>query len=182
MGACKSKSARQAGQKYLFDVMDEKDQKNLSWLEREQRCTWQEENLYAEIEKEVQDWPPAKRKALLEPIDLPDNMDTHRPFKKLRIPLDAEGYCEAFLLDDPQSLPAITHFFDLYGFVVIRGAISEQSCEVSRSDVWEFIKRHRFHAVRNDKSTWNNNNWPSLATLGYLGTSKILSKFLNVRF
>ncbi len=55
----------------------------------------------------------------------------------LSVPKDAEGYVQSFV--DPQY-PKAVEFFEKFGFVVLADVLSNEECQRSVDDVWDYIE------------------------------------------
>jgi hypothetical protein len=55
----------------------------------------------------------------------------------LSVPRDAEGYVQSFV--DPQDAKAVD-FYEKYGFVVIADVLSNEECQRSVDEVWDYIE------------------------------------------
>jgi hypothetical protein len=79
---------------------------------------------------------------------------TYSPLITCKIPLDEEGYVQAFSIDefDPQAVLA---FYQKYGVVVFNDVLSKEEVERSVRDLWvdEETSSHG-HLSRGDPETW----------------------------
>ena len=102
-----------------------------------------------------------------------DNSSFPPSFSPLPLPLDSDGYCVSFTVDEVDQFMS---FYDKYGLVVIRDVLTEEECGESERECWDFMERHSEGELkREDPSTWDNNNWPALSCLGILGNEVVLS-------
>ena len=75
---------------------------------------------------------------------------------------DAEGFTQAFSLDDTAALLA---FYQEHGFVVAKDVVDSPSqIEETIDEIWGLLRIHNGEIDKNDSSTWENESWPT-----YLG-------------
>ena len=95
------------------------------------------------------------------------------PFMRA-IPLDDEGFATSFPVpgndDDADRIRA---FFEEFGYVVLRDAISPAAVTRSVAETWDCLERSCKSARRDDPRTWD--RWCSLKQLGFLGNTVVLS-------
>eukprot|EP00961_Rhodomonas_salina_P165010 2223565-Rhodomonas_salina.6 len=65
-------------------------------------------------------------------------------YARLEVPKDADGFAVAF--EDPAS-DAARDFFNRYGFVVCKNALTQQDCKESLDEVWDCIKRESWRRL-----------------------------------
>lgn len=158
-------------EKYSFE---KKSLPRLTIAEKELRCTKIELEYRESLKRQICNWSDKKRAQLLAPVN--NDVEGDYKFKPLPLPLDSEGFCQSF---DVSNHQAISDFFSVYGFAVIRDCLSQEAVEDSVEEVWDFVERHVKGVQRDNHASWN--NWTSLATLGYLGTASVLSPQFAVR-
>ena len=106
------------------------------------------------------------------PLPSLDNSAFEYKYVRVDLPKDEEGYVVSF---DPETQgEEMKEFFDEYGVVVAREVISEEECEKSVSDFWDFLERHNEGLDRNNIATWAA-FWPMLGKMGICGNTSILS-------
>jgi hypothetical protein len=75
------------------------------------------------------------------------------------VALDADGYAVSFPCPgapgdpDAEAVDARA-FYDRWGFVVFRDAVSAEDCAASRSEVWQALERDTPGVRRDDPATW----------------------------
>eukprot|EP00608_Synchroma_pusillum_P000081 CAMPEP_0198443448 /NCGR_PEP_ID=MMETSP1452-20131203/70101_1 /TAXON_ID=1181717 /ORGANISM="Synchroma pusillum, Strain CCMP3072" /LENGTH=551 /DNA_ID=CAMNT_0044164085 /DNA_START=55 /DNA_END=1710 /DNA_ORIENTATION=- len=82
-------------------------------------------------------------------------------------PLTADGFVQDFDVSDEAG---IRHFFDTYGFVVVRDAVSRQACEDTIDEVWGSLAVRGVD--RHDSETWE--SWPWGSKVGMLGSEPMV--------
>jgi len=94
-------------------------------------------------------------------------------FPKKQLPIDSEGYCKSFSLDEEQELLS---FFDEFGFVVINNVLTKEEVEKTIIEIWDALEEHSWgweekdKVLRDDPRTWTNDFWPqAIMKLGILG-------------
>eukprot|EP00761_Pharyngomonas_kirbyi_P000218 gb/GECH01000218.1/.p1 GENE.gb/GECH01000218.1/~~gb/GECH01000218.1/.p1 ORF type:complete len:394 (+),score=114.50 gb/GECH01000218.1/:1-1182(+) len=102
-----------------------------------------------------------------------DNDQYEYHFQPSPVPVDEEGYVEAFEVEQQEEIKA---FFEKYGVVVVKNVLNKEEYEKTEEEIWDFLKRHSkdYLLDRNDPLTWHY-YWPSLRHLGILGNTIILS-------
>lgn len=71
------------------------------------------------------------------------------------VPYDSDGYVESFLITQEDE---IKEFFNQFGFVVVRDAITPQDCTDTIDEIWTMLeKKSTFN--RNDSESWKS-KWP----------------------
>jgi len=102
------------------------------------------------------------------------NMEDHIKFVAPTLPLDSEGYCQSFTYDQTEE---IKHFFDIYGFVVVRSILPEENIKATLADVF---RKARVNPTRPE--SWLTLNWNEVfeskynAMRGFLGYDYALSQ------
>ena len=86
------------------------------------------------------------------------------------LPLDDDGFVQAFDVDEGEAINA---FFEWYGLVVVRDVIDADACARSLDELWAGLETNCKGLQRDDPSTYG--SWPSLAKLGILGNTFLLS-------
>lgn len=105
-------------------------------------------------------------------------------FALKKAPLDSEGYVKSFSVSE---LLLAREFFDEFGFMVIRDALTPKQCEDSINDVWSYVEEEKWKnklsprilgVKRSDSSTWDfDHGWPSsLSSEGILGIPPVFTK------
>ena len=158
--------------KYVFE---QKPVDKLNLGEKELRCSKIDLEYRESLASEIANWSDNKRAALLAPVN--NDVDSDFKFRPIEVPLDRDGYCQSFSFDKTQ---AISDFFSVYGFVVIRDILSEEAIEDTKEEIWDFIERHVPSVNRNKPLTWD--TWMSKATFGQLGDVSVLSPQFAVSF
>eukprot|EP01091_Cochliopodium_minus_P006810 TRINITY_DN16789_c0_g1_i1.p1 TRINITY_DN16789_c0_g1~~TRINITY_DN16789_c0_g1_i1.p1 ORF type:complete len:430 (+),score=124.27 TRINITY_DN16789_c0_g1_i1:175-1464(+) len=106
---------------------------------------------------------------LVEPVD---NSEYPYNYERLEVPKDEEGYVVAFEVSQGDE---IKEFFDKYGVVVVKNVVTEEDCNNSVEEFWDFLERHNKGLDRNNKASWTF-FWPSLAKMGICGNTIICSQ------
>jgi len=130
--------------------------------EKELRATW-----------EVMEANKANRLEYLEKeVVAVDNSACPYNYQRVDLPLDADGYCQSFSVDEPKEFCA---FFKKYGVVVIRDILSKEECGKSEAEIWCLLSRMSNGKIKEgEPDTWE--KWVSLSKLGILGNDCILSE------
>ena len=99
------------------------------------------------------------------------------------IPKDDNGYCVSF---DQSQHTEILNFWNDYGFVVIKDALTQDQCKQAVDDVWEYIEQEKFKnperrkllVKRDDPTTWEyEKGWDSgMANEGIIGMRPVYTK------
>lgn len=74
-----------------------------------------------------------------------------------KLQLDPDGYMKSFTIEEHEEYKT---FFDTYGFVVIRDAITPVACSNSINEVWTSLKEKNPTIDRGDPQTWTEQYWP----------------------
>ena len=107
------------------------------------------------------------------------------------VPRDEQdsSYVKSFL---PSEVQEYKTFFQNFGFVVIRDVLTQDECNQSIDEIWNYIEKGEFKSQptksfkydiepsfpkRSDPSTWNT-NWPSMAEEGIVGVHPIFKRQL----
>eukprot|EP01121_Diplochlamys_sp_Union-15-3_P010797 TRINITY_DN3068_c0_g1_i3.p1 TRINITY_DN3068_c0_g1~~TRINITY_DN3068_c0_g1_i3.p1 ORF type:complete len:158 (+),score=35.26 TRINITY_DN3068_c0_g1_i3:212-685(+) len=100
-------------------------------------------------------------------------------FPVLKIPLDVEGYCLSFSLEQEKDY---LQFFDEFGFVIINDILTPTEVEETVAEIWDYLESRPWgweaneKISRNDPTTWNNNYWPGGTKLGILDSQPCIDK------
>ncbi len=99
----------------------------------------------------------ALRKAAASAVDARAWQAAYPP--PLRVPLDADGFALSFPCpagpEDAHAATAALAFYDEYGYVVFRDAISAEACDASRAEIWSSLERDTPGVCRSDPATWD---------------------------
>ena len=104
------------------------------------------------------------------PLQPTDNSNFPYNYERLELPLDEEGFCQAFNYDETEK---IEKFIEKYGIVVIKDVLTKEECKLTEEEIWDFIERHYPSIKRDDVVKWR--CWPALKHLGILDNLLVLS-------
>eukprot|EP01095_Lingulamoeba_sp_RSL-Kostka_P001398 TRINITY_DN11979_c0_g1_i3.p1 TRINITY_DN11979_c0_g1~~TRINITY_DN11979_c0_g1_i3.p1 ORF type:complete len:220 (+),score=68.45 TRINITY_DN11979_c0_g1_i3:38-697(+) len=77
---------------------------------------------------------------------------------------DEEGFVKDFSVDD---IEGIVDFFNEYGFVVVKNVLTDEECDQSIEEIWNYILDISPGVERDNPETWER-SWPG-TRIGFIG-------------
>lgn len=92
-------------------------------------------------------------------------------FHPAPLPLDSDGFIVGLSIDQSEE---ILTFFEKHGVVVVSNVLTNEQCERSVDEVWQFLQEmFNKNIDRNQPETWTS-HWPNFSHMGILGNDRWL--------